>query len=1151
MNFFEQLTEGEKVADFTVTAVYENRSGRAMGARFTAEKTGFIVDLLQIESVPQAFYWIKTIPSGNKGEPHTCEHLLLGKGKRGKYTAALGGMSLSSSSAYTSQVITAYHFNTTAGVETFYTIFEAKLMALLHPDFIDEEIRREVAHVGVVVNPEDGALSLEEKGTVYTEMVSGYEKPWSYLWGTMDRILYGDDHPLSYDSGGEPSAIRTMVPEDLWSFHKKYHHLSNMGSIVSIPQNIDVETCLTKLREILDRCQDYPDSSANPGIGGFDFPEPEMRLPFGDIELKGFPSDNADDPGKIQFAWPAYLEYSLNEGIMFAVFWSTFANGPNSNLYKLFVNSRTRQVEPGICSVFGSISSDQGHPVRITLNGVDKTYVDEDKIKEIRGLIRDEIRKIHEYEDGSDELEEFTQFAVGNLERSRKWFDQFLDSPPMFGFRRGTAGAWVSHLETLEKDSGFRKSLVLKSQVDQMEVELKSGKNIWKEYIDKLKLRQVDPYAVAISPDTQMVRKAVEDKKARIAGYIEGFKRKYEKDSDQDAIAEYRAEFDLKTVELEARDAEVSMPEFVDNPPMTLDDQLNYEIIDLDGDISCVASTFDNMTSSTFGIAFKLDVIPQTHLVYVPFLPAVTTRTGVVRDGEVITYDKMQARLQREVLGLNSYFSFGIETGRAEIVLSGAGSSRDELLTAIDWMDASLNSPYLDVENIPRMMDIIDQSLNSLRNTMKRGEESWVDSPVLAYRYQTDPLFLSANCFLTQIHHFQRLKWMLTDAGDKKQQKELSRFLDKLIDKGKNEDRSGLLEILEDTPRKPKSKAGGETADRIVAELKTTLSEIPDETLSEDWRYLCEEIEHDLLIEPEDALAEIRTLLQLIFKADNARAFMISNRQDREETLNRINELTGNLDTQAVSKKAEYTSERHIENRLLGRLSADVKPVYVGLINNNTRNGVINFTVRNSNSYDTGSDAMLDFLAGKLYSGAAAHGLFMRTWASGLAYSNGFSYRDRSGMIRYYAERCPDVAETMRFVVDVLKNADVDSTFADYVIGLSFERSRAPDRYEARGETMAADIADGFVPDVIAEFRRTVLETRQMDGFLDKLRSRMEDVYGKVLVGYGQNTVDVENGNFFLIGPEEQFVSLENYIASVEGQQTVYRLYPRDYWLVR
>ncbi len=66
----EDLQENQSVHGFKTVSLYENGVGNPMGARFVSERFGFIVDYLQIESVPQAFFCVKYPPSSSKGEPH-------------------------------------------------------------------------------------------------------------------------------------------------------------------------------------------------------------------------------------------------------------------------------------------------------------------------------------------------------------------------------------------------------------------------------------------------------------------------------------------------------------------------------------------------------------------------------------------------------------------------------------------------------------------------------------------------------------------------------------------------------------------------------------------------------------------------------------------------------------------------------------------------------------------------------------------------------------------------------------------------------------------------------------------------------------------------------------------------------------------------
>lgn len=1164
---FADLKDGQKIDGWTATALYLNAADKPMGARFVSDKYGFVLDLMTIQSVPQGFFWIKTPPESDKGEPHTCEHLLLGKGNVGRYVASLEDMSLGTSTAYTAQTHTCYHFNTKGGEDIFYKLFEAKLNAFCNPDFTDEEIRREVCHVGVTVDPKDSTLSLEEKGTVYTEMVSSFEKHWYHLWSPLDEMLYGPNHPMANNSGGNPDDIRTMVPADLWKFQKEAYRLGNMGVIVSLPNVTELETTLAQFGQILGRVQTKPETPTMIGIGKMTLPPPAPSKPQGTIVVGGFPSENPQDPGHMLFGWPVDRKLDNQQAFMLDLFLETFASGSTSDLYNLFINSQTRKLDLGGNEVFGYTTRDLGYPIYIGLSGINNTYVTEPMVDSVRSMIRAEIARVAGLADGSPELAEFNKRASANLTSSRKQYEQNLNSPPMFGFRSGPAGQWMDLLAEMEMEKGFQKSLVQKNHFEVAEKALTSNKNIWKDYIAAWKLLSEPAYAVAVKPDAEMLTREAERKEQRMADYTKQYETEFGLADPQAALAAYKEEFDAKTAELDALAAKDQMPGFMENPPLTLDPNLAYDVVTLPGNIPMVASTFENMTSATLGLALRLDVVPENQLVYVPFLSDVMTEIGAIKDGKVVPYDEMASRLQNEIYSLRSYLDFSTETERVELVLRGTGSNREELMTAIDWMDAVLNTPYLEPDNLPRIRDVVDQKLTGLRNRMKRSEEAWVQEPANAWLYQSNPLLLTANNFLTQVHAIHRLKFRLADPGTEPDMTAESEFLAAMekfgAGKSRDEITAALAEVdsydgtvtAESGPvvlalaQTEGLSVANENARQAIRALRACLAEIPDASLQQDWSYLCREIRSDLMFDPKFALAEIGNVLALMRKADNARLFMVSNSDDRTAALAKIETLTGQLDSSAPSQRQTYAREPHVLERLNDHTETNGEPVYVGLRHDNTRNGVLIFTAQNAGSYDTSQAAVLDALAGKLYGGGGGHGLFMRTWSAGLAYSNGIGYNDSRGRVSYYAERCPDVAETMRFVVKELKNAKEDPSLTDYSIAQVFGASRAADRYETRGEQMAADLTDGRTPERVAAFRAKVLQTRHAELLSQKLFDRMEHVYGKVLIGYGEKLEATPGSSHFLIGPAPQFESLEQLIETEEGKQPVYQLYPRDYWL--
>ena len=255
---FADVTDQTTSHGFRASAVYLDDSGDPFGARFIHEKTGFTLDLIQVQSVPQAFTWVNTFPVSDKGEPHTQEHLLVGKGNVGRAFAASESMTLSVSSAFTMQWRTCYDFNTNAGLEVFYDGLRSQLNALLHPDYTDEEIGREVRNFGVSENPATHELRLEEKGTVYNEMVSSMAKPDWILYRQASLDVYGAGHPLSWSSGGMPEAIRQMKPQDIRDFHGKHYFLANMGAVISLPKADTVAVQLTRFDQILNAVQPNP-----------------------------------------------------------------------------------------------------------------------------------------------------------------------------------------------------------------------------------------------------------------------------------------------------------------------------------------------------------------------------------------------------------------------------------------------------------------------------------------------------------------------------------------------------------------------------------------------------------------------------------------------------------------------------------------------------------------------------------------------------------------------------------------------------------------------------------------------------------------------------------------------------------------------------
>jgi hypothetical protein len=220
------------------------------------------------------------------------------------------------------------------------------------------------------------------------------------------------------------------------------------------------------------------------------------------------------------------------------------------------------------------------------------------------------------------------------------------------------------------------------------------------------------------------------------------------------------------------------------------------------------------------------------------------------------------------------------------------------------------------------------------------------------------------------------------------------------------------------------------------------------------------------------------------------------------------------------------------------------------MVNENTRSGVFVHFADAPGYHDVDDGAVLDFLASNLYSGRGAHSMFMKTWAAGLAYSNGLRVSISTGTLIYYAERCPELPQTLGFVIDQLRRAEPAADLGEYAVALSFP-SRAAAGYEDRAEAMADDLADGVTPEIVRAFRERILALRKLPDLTAMLVARMQDVYGKVLPGYGRPGQE-GRAVLFTSGPTRQLDQYATFLGqTVQGKAaTLQRLYPRDFWQV-
>jgi hypothetical protein len=462
-----------------------------------------------------------------------------------------------------------------------------------------------------------------------------------------------------------------------------------------------------------------------------------------------------------------------------------------------------------------------------------------------------------------------------------------------------------------------------------------------------------------------------------------------------------------------------------------------------------------------------------------------------------------------------------------------------------------LYAPDWRVENLPRIRDVVDQQLAALRNTVQRSEENWVNDPANAWLMQRNPAWLASASFLTRTHNVLRLRWQLRDPapGDGEA---LAAFLTRLSETGRTLDRPRLKELLA-AGRAPGLEALSPAQRALAAEalrdLDLSLAEMPDTSLGADFSQLTLTLRDDLAMPASEALARLDSTRRRLLKTGGARMFLAASQEMRAALAATLEAFAARLDATAFAA-APRNTEALIGARLRQR-GADPAPVHVGLHAPNKQGGVIITSVPSVHFSDAADkDKQLDYLATRLYGGAGSHGVFSKTVGAGLAYSNGLRGSVSAGRIGYYAERTPELPQTVRFAVAVIKGGKPDRALGEYVMAQAFGESRASLTYEDRAEGIAADLADGQPPELVRRFRSSILELRRDPRLVEKLYARKDRVHARLLPGYDAKGLDTAGGTFFVIGPDKQIDAWEQYVREVEGPATrVQRLYGRDFWM--
>jgi hypothetical protein len=1183
----DALVAEEKAGGFVAKALYVDDAGRARGARFVHERTRFVLDYLVIESSPQAFVYATTYPTSDDGAAHTQEHLLLGKGNKGRLLGNYDHVMLAEWSAGTWPHRTAYHFHTSAGTDAFWGVLRMQLDALLHPDYSDEEIRREVRNFGVAPRP-DGSLELDEKGTVYREMVRTYESASTLAWDAIGRLLYGPDHPLALASGGTPEGIRALTVADIRAFHEAHYQLANMGMVAAFPSSVSWPAALGTIGAMMDALAPQPDTRRH--MTEADLP-PARGAARGALRVVDYPYATADQPGPAILAWPATRTLDLADKALLEVFLGAFAGGEGSTMYKALVDRETRALDVGATAVWTYVSDDPGHAVYLGAENVSAMHADVTTLGAIRDRALAELRAIAALPDGSPELMSFGERVKARIVETRRSLDKVLDTPPQFGVR-GASDFWIRHLTELDREDGsrtleesgpqrergsrtleesgpkgqrgFRKSLTQGDAFARASAVAESRVNPWRARIAAWGLLDA-PYGIVARASPAYKEKLDHERLARVAAEVQRLQAAFDTSDPQEALRRREAEIAEGTAAIARAEAAVPMPPFVSDPPMTLDDALAYRVASVGG-VPVVTATFDSMKSSTVGLALRLDGVKREDLPYLALLPELLRDVGLVREGAPLAYDEVNDRLRREVLGLGVGFDTSYSTGRAELTLVGSGDDVEETRRALGWMRDMLTSPDWRPENLPRIRDVVGRRATELRDVMSGPEEYWAASAAEAYRRQDSALLAHTASFLTRGYDAFRLSWRLAGADET-----TAHRIAALADARHALDRAALTRRAQALAKDPHGLLA-----RAGRDLGQLLGAIPDGSLASDWAALCREMASGAAHDPREALGAIRRVLDAVARAGNARVWMVGSAHVQEAVAADLARLLSALDPSPAAPVAEgparsrradpnktgaARSERadpnenepgagsgaFVTERARSRGAAPDGAHFAALVHPSTASASLVLSAPTAGYDETRDGALVDFLGANVFGGTGTHSFYKRIWGAALAYSGYVAVHPRTARMQLYSDRCRDLPSLLRFVEGEVRGAAADPRFVDYAVANTFH-SRAADTYEQRAAAMATDLAEGVTPERVRAFRARLLALRSRPGLSEAIHGRLLPVYGS-LIPTMASSAPPDGALYFAIGPEAELTRYEEALRAARGDKVhVLRLYSRDFW---
>lgn len=635
-------------------------------------------------------------------------------------------------------------------------------------------------------------------------------------------------------------------------------------------------------------------------------------------------------------------------------------------------------------------------------------------------------------------------------------------------------------------------------------------------------------------------------KQERISSKSKALRQLYHVSTEQEALARFEHDEQMKTKEIDQIETRVPRPHFTDHSPSTLDDGIRYSEVQIQG-VSAIAVLFERPPTLEMGLSFDLRQIPRKYYKYLPILARCFDSLGLKEGGRVIPYSDLLTETKRRFVEFGAGTADSSLSHRADLTFKVSVTSVPEFRDALDWVRKALLSSNLDLGNAQRLRDIVAERIAADDSYTRQPEHTWVFTPAQAFRYQSDGLYLALESQFTKAHWDGRLRWLLHDPVSAEAINHLSAFATKTLMAAKGVSRSDLARRLS------KTEATGLEAE-LIDHWKRNLNSFPEDGLPDGLAILAREAQEDLRSGPANTIRELEALQRLVVSRRLLRLDLLVSPQALEALKPDLEKFVDSIpdhpQSGAEDDSTDLTATHPIIDNVVRQngLTGQQSPWYLGLVIPEELTGNITFYSDFVSYSQNDRASLVRLLSSGILSGLGPDSVFMKSREAGLAYALFMRPDPARQLLLYYADRSldvPSLISSMNSAADAIPSIK-DPHMVDYALRQAFPMFPRPTLpFSMREQMLVQDIRDGNSPEKVRRFYEGLGKLRNEPNLLSEMtRAGKDSLCGVLLEQSCISQQKADHSIFF-------FVSTEKILADVEKRLPIrlIRIWPSDFWL--